>query len=179
MNKATKGALAAMAAGVLVTGGAGSLAYWTGSNEVDGANIQSGEITMGDPDCTGTPLHEWELNGQAFTAASYKIIPGDELVKVCEFTLTLAGNNIGADLTITQPTYTTANALTAELAADAVFTVDGVTETHLAGPDTYTVRATVTVPFTDSGVVDNDANAAGGFTAALENVVIKATQAPA
>ena len=42
MNKTAKGALAASAAAVLLAGGAGTLAFWT-----DSANVNGGSITAG------------------------------------------------------------------------------------------------------------------------------------
>ncbi len=48
MNKTTKGALAASAAAVLLLGGAGSLAYWS-----DAETIQGGDVTAAT--CRWTP----------------------------------------------------------------------------------------------------------------------------
>ena len=44
MKKSTKGAVAAAAAGVLLLGGAGSLAYWTADGAADGGSITAGGI---------------------------------------------------------------------------------------------------------------------------------------
>ena len=52
MKKSTKGALAASSAAVLLLGGAGSLAFWSDSQDVGSANITSGELTLGAPDCS-------------------------------------------------------------------------------------------------------------------------------
>ncbi len=46
MKKTTKGALAAVAGGSLLFGGAGSLAYWTGESTVTGDSIESGTLDL-------------------------------------------------------------------------------------------------------------------------------------
>ena len=54
MKKSTKGALAATTAGVLLLGGAGSLAFW--SDSIGGSTISSGHISLDDTtagDCAG------------------------------------------------------------------------------------------------------------------------------
>ena len=66
MNKSTKGALAASSAAVLLLGGAGSLAFWSDSQDVGSANITSGELDLSAPDCADDLLagtHGWQLDG--------------------------------------------------------------------------------------------------------------------
>jgi predicted ribosomally synthesized peptide with SipW-like signal peptide len=46
MRKSTKGALAAGTAAVLLTGGAGSLAYWTATDTTKGAVIGAGQLGL-------------------------------------------------------------------------------------------------------------------------------------
>jgi alternate signal-mediated exported protein len=173
MNKATKGALAAVAAGTLMLGGAGTLAYWTGTSNVTGTAINSGKLTISNPDCTTeVGAHEWQLDGVAFTAASDKVVPGDTLSKVCDIELVLVGNNIGAELEITEAAFAADNDLTAELDPDASFTVDNVATTTIDEPGTYAVRVTIDVPF-DGPAATNDSQ---DLAAALDNITVTATQ---
>ena len=173
MNKATKGALAAVAAGTLMLGGAGTLAYWTGTSDVTGTAINSGKLTISNPDCTtAVGSHDWQLDGAAFTAATDKIVPGDTLSKVCDISLVLTGKNIGATLDITEATFAAANDLTAELDPEATFTVDGAPYAAITNPGTYAVRVTIDVPFDSAAVSTGSQN----ISAALDAVTVTATQ---
>src|SRR6476469_7105752 len=101
MKNATKGALAAAAAGSLLLGGAGSLAYWTGTGNVTGGSIQSGTFTLGSPNCTTGTNHDWQYdNGDTFTigTSGSKVVPGDSISKICTLTLTMTGDHIGATI---------------------------------------------------------------------------------
>ena len=61
MKKSTKGAVAVAAAAVLLTGGAGTLAYWSDSVDLPGGSISSGSLSLGTPDCGSG----WTLDGGA------------------------------------------------------------------------------------------------------------------
>lgn len=175
MNKATKGALAAVAAGTLMLGGAGTLAYWNGTSNVDGATINSGELDISDtPVCTGAGLHDWQFDGgDPFNPGTDSVVPGDTITKVCNLTLSLAGTNIGAALSLDSPTYETANGLTAALPATATFQVDGAPYTApIQGAGEYDVTVTISVPF-DYATATNTSQ---DLAAHLEDVTIQATQ---
>jgi alternate signal-mediated exported protein len=47
MNSTTKGSLAAVVAALLLTGGAGTLAYWNDTENVPGGPISSGQLDLG------------------------------------------------------------------------------------------------------------------------------------
>lgn len=175
MKKTTKGALAAVAGGSLLFGGAGSLAYWTDSDTVTGATINSGSLTLGAPDCTteaGT--HDWQFdNGDTFTPASDTIVPGDTVSKICTLTLTLVGSHIGATLGAAGATFATANDLTAELVPTATFTVAGDPLTDpITAAGTYLITAELEVVF-DGATATNDSQS---LSAALDSITVTATQ---
>jgi alternate signal-mediated exported protein len=178
MNKATKGALAAAAAGSLMLGGAGSLAYWTGTQDVTGGSIGSGKLTLSAPDCsTSVPngTHDWQYDGgSTFTIATSKIVPGDTITKVCNMTLTLVGDHVGATLALAPATITAdpANTLDTELAPTATFKVGGATYAPITAPGVYTVQATVSVTFDGAAATNGSQNVA----AALNNMTLTATQ---
>lgn len=187
MNKATKGALAALAAGTLMLGGAGTLAFWSGTGTIAGATINSGSITMDTPVCddtTSAGTHEWEFSGgvhdgEVFDPASHTVVPGDTIVKVCDVTLTTVGTNIKVQLGVSTPDLTDATTtLDDELVPTAVWkdtsdnstVVDGVTTVDGAASKTY--RATVTVVF-DFVAATNDSQTG---VALLDDVTLTATQ---
>ena len=179
MKKSTKGALAVAAAGALLVGGGGSLAYWTGTATVGGAAISSGTITLSTPDCTDSVpagTHGWQFDGgDAFAPATDKIVPGDTLTKVCNSTLTMTGKHIGATLALDSASFATggdANLKTALNGATATFKVDGAAYAPITAPGTHTVQVTVTVPF-PSGVSADNTKA---VSATLNDLTVTATQ---
>lgn len=178
MKKSTKGAIAAAAAGTLLVGGTGSLAYWTATGTVAGGQINSGNIALTSPVCdkvADTDTHNWEYDGgSVFTPGTSKIVPGDSISKVCKMTLTLVGDHIGAGLGLSTPSFAQggdSNLITALSGITAVFTVDGATQTSITEPGTYVILATVTVPF-DTAATNNTKD----VTATLNNLTLTATQ---
>lgn len=176
MNKSTKGALAAAAAGVLLLGGAGTLAFWTDTESTPGVTINTGHLDLTDLDC-GTG---WTLDGgTAYT--SQLLVPGDSLTKTCTAELDIAGTHFTqADFAVTVPSDLTGDAgLLAELSApDIDVTLNGTpqasaTDVAVADGDDVAVAITVEWPY---GVEDNDTNVVGGVSATLDQVEIKVTQ---
>jgi alternate signal-mediated exported protein len=104
MNRTTKGALAAGAAGALLLGGVGTLAFWTDTEVITGTDIDSGHLQLVSPDCTG-----WLLDGGAAYVAQV-LVPGDILTQVCEYTVTADGEHLTASFDATAPTDVTGDA---------------------------------------------------------------------
>lgn len=174
MNKSTKGAIAAAAAGVLMLGGAGSLAFWTDSATVSGASITSGELKLTNASCGAG----WTLDGgTAYT--SQRLVPGDELTKVCTYTVSAKGSHITASFKATPVNFTGSQALRDEITVTGSYAVgagaptNGQTAVPVVDGDTVTATVKVTWPY---GVQDNDSNAAGGLTAVLDAITVTATQ---
>lgn len=176
MKKSIKGALAASAAGVLLLGGAGSLAYWTADQDIEGGAINSGLLTLSAPVCA-----DWAMDGGGtFTPGSTEIVPGDALTKVCTLSLDAEGDNIGATLDI-DDTALTSNALGDALTADATFTVDNAAYAPITAAGTYAVEATITVDFPFDGPVsanplDDDDNSTQNLVATLDAISVVAVQ---
>src|SRR6476661_8323606 len=126
MKKSTKGAFAATTAAVLLLGGAGTLAYWNGTATVPGGDLASGVLWIGGQGCG----QGWTLDGGA-AYTTQPLVPGDTLTEVCTIDLVADGEHLGADLALSAPTWTAANALTSQMAASAHFTVNGVAKTHI------------------------------------------------
>ena len=173
MNRSTKGALAAAAAGALLLGGAGSLAYWTGAEDVPGGTFTSGYLRINDVNCATA---SWKLDGGT-DYTSQRLVPGDQLTKTCDFTIDGVGDHMTVTLDTATPGWSSSNALTTDLSVAATFV--GATSGTLADPAVVekdeTVTATITVTFdTASGNETNVPTA--GLDAVLDDVTITATQ---
>ena len=170
MNRTTKAALAAGVAAVLLTGGAGTLAYWNDTETVAGTPISSGELKLGTPVCGGG----WKLDGNVpFT--TQLIVPGDVLSQVCTIDLIATGEHVGADLGISTAAFAAPNALTRELVPAASFSVAGAPRTHITEVDdkgTAEITATLTVTFDGPAAT----NASQALRATLDSVAVTATQ---
>ena len=106
MKKSTKGAFAAGAAGVLLLGGAGSLAYWSDAQDVDGGTLTSGDMRISAPSCgAGWTLDAGEDGpGAAFDPATDLLVPGDVITQTCTTTFTGTGEHLRATLDATPGT---------------------------------------------------------------------------
>lgn len=166
MKKSTKGALAAGAAAALLLGGAGTLAYWTADATVDGGTLNAGNITLEAADCESF-VH---TDGSPVTL----IVPGDTVTADCDVTLTLEGDNIGAELTIEEASF--ASTEFGDELSVGVALVDGADAAipaEFEGADTYEVTARITAVFPYGTEVNNDSK---GATAVLEELQLVAVQ---
>ena len=104
MKKSTKGVLAAVAAGVLLLGGAGTLAYWTDTGIVDGGDIDAGTLALSSPSCGGWTYDSGEVvNGATYTPGVSLLVPGDVISKTCTTTLTATGEHMRGTITASSP----------------------------------------------------------------------------
>jgi alternate signal-mediated exported protein len=171
MKKTTKGALAVGTATALLFGGAGTLAYWSDTGTVGGASISSGRLELANPLC-GNWLLDAGGGPTAFNPATDAIVPGDVLTKDCTYDIVAVGNHLTADVTISTPSYTGANALTADLTAGGVFTINGLADTVITPADNGMVlAATVTLTF-----LTTSTNLTQNLAAVLDDVTVTATQ---
>ena len=151
MNKLVKGAIAIAAGAALLTGGAGTFAYWNDSVGVTGGSITAGNLDVADAtpvngtwtvqkDGTGTAIAVPDIT--AFVAS-----PGDKFTYVKNVTVTATGNNLVATLalapgSITAPTSTTANNfLVGYLTKQAAVSITGTGISAGSVAGTYTVTA--------------------------------------
>ncbi|WP_309648789.1 alternate-type signal peptide domain-containing protein [Nocardioides sp.] len=185
MHKTTKGALAAAAAVALLTGGAGTLAFWT-----DGDTITTPDLTSGGLDIAVDACPDWTLDGDGGAGGllgAREIVPGDTLTRTCTYDIVAEGDHFEATLDVDQDLLTLDdNGLEDELVLDTTFTLDGapvglppvVAEPVAAGvPETfydgtYTLTAVFTADF-PYGVEDNDSQ---DLTVNLENIAVTLTQ---
>ena len=156
MKKSYKGALAASAAGVILLGGAGSLAYWNATGDVPGGSVTSGELKLNNASCGGFVLDSVGGPGGAFTPATDRLVPGGTSTKTCTFDVKATGNHLVADLAVTQPAVSGDATLSDVLTANGTFTVNNAAATQITSAnDGDVLEAVVTVTFPYGAAVDN------------------------
>ncbi|MCJ0901930.1 alternate-type signal peptide domain-containing protein [Rhodococcus sp. ARC_M6] len=150
MKKTTKGAIAAGAAALLLTGGAGTMAAWNASTGTSGAaTVTAGSLSISEAPGTGV----WKLGTAAFDPATQKIVPGDVVTYSATYNYTLVGTNLKATLKPSLSGLTgTANALQAQL---TVANANGADEVVTAS-GTRTITTSITFDPKD-GTFDNSA----------------------
>jgi alternate signal-mediated exported protein len=176
MNRSTKGALAASAAGALLLGGAGSLAYWNDTGTADGGSITSGTLGLADGTCD--PNWVYASGTDAGTPVTL-IVPGDSVTKSCTFIVTATGQHLSATLTapatLTYTTDTSPTTLTLDTAA--TYDVDGVaTTTVTSANDGKFVTADFVVTFPYGDATTENLNDTQGLTATLDTLTVTLTQ---
>jgi alternate signal-mediated exported protein len=180
MLRSIKGAVAAGAAGALLLGGAGSLAYWSDDQDVPGGTFTSGYLRLTDNNCATAT---WKLDGGADYVAQV-IAPGDTLTKTCTFSVDGVTDHMTVSLDTATPGWSATNALTDDLSVTSVFSDSGgplADPAVLSASDTITAQ--ITVAF-DGGNGDLDASdvtnvsnvPTAGLAAVLEDVTVTATQ---
>ena len=187
MKRSTKGALAASAAGILLLGGAGSLAYWTADGEANGGSITAGTLTLGDGACDAAWTYATGSAGAGGTVTLF--VPGDVVTKQCTFAVGATGDNlaaeVGAPASVTYDSVPTGTSLS--LTADTTFAisgspgrvlVDGDTITSADGGQTITATFEVTIPFgtDETGAPIVNGNDTQGIVATLDALTVTLTQ---
>jgi alternate signal-mediated exported protein len=173
MNKTGKGALAVSAAGVLLLGGAGSLAFWNSTQTVSGTDIATGHLKLTSPSCGSG----WLLDGGAVYTTQL-LVPGDTLTKICTFTVQTSGAHLTADLDTSDPAMSGDQALLDELHATATYKQNGsaIGSSDVAVANNDVIQATITVAWPYGAGVDNDSNVLSGLSATLDTITVTATQ---
>ena len=180
MKKATKGAIAAGAAAVLLLGGLGSFALWSDEEPVSGGTINSGELNFASVPGSGN----WTETSVAPAAdlgadpAGFPIVPGDVLEYSTEYLVNWAGDNLRASITADFTGVTGDAALTAALATQV--SVNGgallpngsaVPLPLTASPQTITVEVTITFDAATAELVaQNESVNLNAFTLTLDQV---------
>ena len=101
MNKLTKGALAATAAGALLLGGVGTFALWEDNQSIAAESISTGQLNMTVGTGTwadisdGTPVAIPSIDG-------FNVVPGDTLTHTTAVTINAEGNNLAGELAVAQ-----------------------------------------------------------------------------
>jgi alternate signal-mediated exported protein len=173
MNKASKGALAIGTAGVLLMGGAGSLAYWSDAGTVAGSSITSGHLKL--TPAVGGACTGWKFDGgTAYTPSTNNIVPGDVLTQICTYTVDAKGEHITASFNVAGGALTGAAGLTSDLTVAATYQVNSGTPgagSNVTVVNGDVITAKVTATFKTTAV-----NASEDLSAALSDITITASQ---
>ncbi|WP_456694628.1 alternate-type signal peptide domain-containing protein [Aeromicrobium sp. P5_D10] len=162
MKKSTKGVFAATAAGVLLLGGAGSLAYWSDSKDGDAGAIASGTLTLSAVTCDAA----WKEGLATITT----IVPGDTITKECAATLTLTGDHIGATVALDPTSVATVEAaFNGEVDITSTLTEPAA---PITDPGVHDVTVTLSAAFAGAAAT-NDSQ---GVTQTLDGIELTATQ---
>jgi alternate signal-mediated exported protein len=177
MKKVTKGVLAATGGGLILLGGAGTLAGWTDSRTITGGSISSGHLAIV-TDATNTGCAPWQLDNGEQAPYTYSagdpIVPGDVLTRSCAFTVRASGNHLRATVGISSVNFSGAGGnfggkLSASVSA---VKLNGTPVTSFTETDNgATLTATVTVTF-DSGADNSTQNLSTYF----DNLTLTANQ---
>ncbi|MET4047975.1 MULTISPECIES: alternate-type signal peptide domain-containing protein [unclassified Rhodococcus (in: high G+C Gram-positive bacteria)] len=102
MKKATKGAVAAGAAAVLLLGGLGSFALWNDSEDIAGGTITSGELSLTQATAPVWTQTTSDVNpaGEIADISAYRIVPGDIITYSASYGILADGDNLLADLSV-------------------------------------------------------------------------------
>ena len=179
MHATVKGALAAGAAGTLLLGGAGTLAYWNSTGTVGGSTINSGDLRLDAGTCATAG---WTVSNTvegvtdaAFNVATDEIVPGDVLKKVCSLDVIAVGANLRANLAVTNGTATGSSMAVGAYNVAGAFTLGGQPLSSITDANSgNTIDATITVTFPIGATVDN---ASKNKNIVLTDYTVTATQA--
>jgi alternate signal-mediated exported protein len=158
MKTVTKTAIAGVAGVALLLGGAGTLAFWTDTQEGSEVTIATGNLDLGTPaDGTGWALQQNASDLPADTAEAASVpyvaqllVPGDTLTKTVNIPVVLTGENNRARLDVTAAN--AAGALDSSLSAE-ILTINGVAVTTPAdGEATVTLTTSQVAALTDGNV---------------------------
>ncbi len=178
MKKSSKGALAAGAAAILLLGGAGTLAYWSDSADVNGGSVRTGTLALSDPDCDAQWVYAAGNAGAGNPVTL--IVPGDTLQKQCRFDVDATGDNLTATLTTpgTVAVSTDKTAPTFDATVGAAYAIAGnpVPSVITSDNDGDTVIATITVTFPFGDASNVNANDTQDVTAMLDAIPVTLTQ---
>lgn len=165
MRKELKATLALGAAGALLVGGGGTLAYWSATGTLPGVAPTAGELQLLAEDCNGASGSGsgWFFDGledpeESEYADGDLIVPGDVLTKTCTWEIQATGEHLRAGLTATAPVED--GDLAPVVTVASTFTVGGQPITEITeANDGDTLQATVTITFPLGAASDNSSQA--------------------
>jgi alternate signal-mediated exported protein len=101
MKKSTKGAVAAAAAGILLLGGAGTLAFWSADVDLPGGTFTAGELKLVEPECSDWTLDDEEEAPGVVVDDDTLFVPGDSITQTCTATIIATGEHLRATVGVT------------------------------------------------------------------------------
>lgn len=157
MKKVTKATIAAVAAGALLLGGAGTIARWQAQQTIDAGTVETGHLNL----TTGGQGVWQDISDpaapEAFDPDAHQLVPGDVVAFSQTATIDAEGKNIAGRLTVDQAATGLGDLegyVTVSLQVDA--SADGITEEpdgtlSFAEPGSYSVPFLITVTFAEGG----------------------------
>ena len=150
MKKSMKGTIAIAAGIALLLGGGGSLAYWQGTASTDSATIQTGELSV-----ALTSGATWQVKRGSTTTditsslASFKMVPGDQVIYTVPFQTKANGTNLTASGTVNWGGYASVPAHLTSTAAGTYNSaaISGTSFTVASGTANGHLVFTLTWPF--------------------------------
>lgn len=154
MNKLVKGAIAG-GAGIILMGGAGSLAYWNDSANA-GPGAGSNTITAGQLNITAVNAGAWTKGfynaaGTVVTApaavanlSNVRIVPGNRLVYTQSFNVVATGDDLYFTITATNGSVSAASVAAADTALAAQINASGTTAFSVSAVSGGTVTNSTT-----------------------------------
>ncbi|GAA1480104.1 hypothetical protein GCM10009624_05440 [Gordonia sinesedis] len=162
MQKKTKGAIAAGGAVLLLAGGAGSLAYWSDSENIAGGSVTAGELSLEPGPADG--WYDVSTNpgpgalGTKIDPATFRIVPGDKLEYRSAVIVKAKGQNLRATLTSDKSAVTGDPELASKITTTMTTTGGGPQITEADAGKTIKVVVTMTFdPTTPDQVAQNKA----------------------
>lgn len=176
MKKITKATIAGGLGIVLLAGGT-TFAPWSDSATVNGGSVTSGTLAL---DATGAPVWNDTSSGTAVAIgdiSSFRIVPGDTIEYTAAFTVDATGDNLTADLAVSDPVAATGDAeLIAATEVTQTFTdadgADVVDGAITSANDGDVINVTVTIVFDE----DTAGTTAQADTINLEDLTVTLTQ---
>lgn len=177
MKKVTKATIAAAAAGVLLLGGAGTIAKWTATENINAESVSTGHLKL-----DATEAGTWtDISSDAattdFVPAEDRLVPGDTVVFKQTVTIDADGKNLKGELTASELTGGAALPTDLSVAVEVDGSAPGLVQDTGTGVITfategsYTVPVTVTVTFDKAATGSMDASVDLGSMALTLNQV--------
>jgi alternate signal-mediated exported protein len=161
MKNATKAVIAGVAGLALLTGGAGSLAYWNDTKAGSSVTIQSGTLSLGtiadgswtlQQNSSDLPNGTTASGTTPYVGGTTLIVPGDTLTQTVSVPVTITGTDNKARITVSGATSGTGTALAAVL-TPTISVAGGGTTALVTTSGNVSVKVTITFPW--GTAVDN------------------------
>lgn len=160
MKNSTKGAIAAAAAATILLGGAGTLAYWSDTDEIPGNGFEAGSLSLTPAGLCGA----WTLDadeavaGASFDPTTDLLVPGDVVTKECTFTIDAEGAHMRASVVAEPGTNT--GALLSDLDITTALEIGGSVVSEITEDDDEDVlTVTISAAFDPAATGNMDAQA--------------------
>jgi len=155
MKKVTKATIAAVAAGALLLGGAGTVALWQSTDTVDAGQIDTGHLnlTLG-TDGQWSDISDAAAPEPITNVSDFKLVPGDTVKFTQTASIAAAGKNLQGALTVgtldaIPASLTGQVAVTVAADASAAGLVKNGNVISFADEGNYDVPVSITVAFAE------------------------------